>query len=210
MTKVECTKCGDLILTTADTIVDPFVCMSCEQKAKEFEQMCESNGEFATLDLDAITQFYEDMKPKSSLPRTVEVEPEELTDEFATVENTTALISDLENQLTREKRATDRLVDEVEKLQKQVAEERRARGALNEEKARQANTIREYREANERLEPRVEELERENDILRQDHHDRMVQITSLKDQLDQALCIFWSLFEIGDFCIDETEKHNGK
>jgi hypothetical protein len=76
MSRIECSKCGDLIEVTASTVVLPFTCMKCEE--------CEAvPNEFAG-------QVYDDMAPTNT---------ETLTDEFATVENTTALIADLEKQL---------------------------------------------------------------------------------------------------------------
>ncbi len=76
MSRIECSNCGDMIEVTASTVVLPFTCMKCDTP-------CDTPDEFAG-------QVYDDMAPTNR---------ETFTDEFATVENTTALIADLEKQL---------------------------------------------------------------------------------------------------------------
>lgn len=96
-TRLECTKCGDVIEVTATSIVLPFVCMSCEQKTQEFE---------AEVEEAEVKDFYDKMTPDT----TPVAEPaDELSEEFATVENTTLLIEDLEQQLVAVKNDRDEL-----------------------------------------------------------------------------------------------------
>ena len=105
MTNLECTKCGDMVAVTADEVLLPFVCMRCDQTGLErtsFGSLAvgdqEADVDYSfSYDQDAfrdnatVAQFYEDMAPAS--------ENEPLTEEGASVENTTALIADLEAQL---------------------------------------------------------------------------------------------------------------
>lgn len=104
MSVIICDKCGDSVDTTAKSVSLPFECENCQETA----------------------QKYEDMAP-SSLPRTAKgnflsamrsPEAEPLTDEFATVENTTLLIMDLEEQVARaeiQARVYSRLLRERDK-----------------------------------------------------------------------------------------------
>jgi hypothetical protein len=126
MTNIECTKCGDVVEVTADTVVLPFVCMSCEDAIAKFTQ------EFVppapvTDEQAEVAAFYEKMAPESET-----TEPEE---EFATVENTTLLIADLEEQLRQERILSDSL-----KLRIENGEEKNTQLLI--EKNRQADTIR--------------------------------------------------------------------
>lgn len=97
MTKLECRQCGDMIEVTASTVVLPFTCMKCEAAQDEFAG-----------------QVYEDMAPKSSLESMAGTPlpadpngPLDLSGEFATVDNTTTLIADLEEQLAQTKAVLD-------------------------------------------------------------------------------------------------------
>lgn len=85
MSRIECSNCGDMIEVTASTVVLPFTCMKCDTP-------CDTPDEFAG-------QVYDDMAPTNR---------ETFTDEFATVENTTALIADLEKQLADTKALLNR------------------------------------------------------------------------------------------------------
>jgi hypothetical protein len=112
-----------MIEVTADSVVLPFTCMACEAfTANTSEaQACENvvNPEVSRFDrgedtvypfvdepdMDVedvnaatVAKFYEDMKPAGGGAR--QKEPSE---EFSSVENTTALIADLEEQLTAAK-----------------------------------------------------------------------------------------------------------
>jgi hypothetical protein len=95
-TNIECTQCGDAVAVESRTVTLPFVCMQCEAAVEDF---------------DATTQQYEDMAPVSRFDEdTAEIDSayedpsvtdnlSDLSDEFASVENTTLLIEDLEKQI---------------------------------------------------------------------------------------------------------------
>jgi hypothetical protein len=93
--RVECTKCGDLVDTTAATVVSPFICLPCGYGSETADS--NEGGYF--------DQWYDDMAPKSEdYADTPGLEPAfdpELGE--ATVENTTLLIADLEAQLVNER-----------------------------------------------------------------------------------------------------------
>jgi ribonuclease HIII len=114
MTKIECSTCGDMIEVTASTVTLPFICLKCEENMNSFTQAFDADtvksvmtilknpaiqeqlaNEGLEVDQAEVDKFYEAMKPKA-----------ELTDEYASVENTTLLIEDLEKQLADAKRAT--------------------------------------------------------------------------------------------------------
>ena len=105
--RIECSTCGDMIEVTASTVTLPFVCLKCEENMNSFTQAFDADtvksvvtilknpaiqeqlaNRGLEVDQAEVDKFYEAMKPKS-----------ELTDEYASVENTTLLIEDLEKQL---------------------------------------------------------------------------------------------------------------
>jgi predicted nucleic acid-binding Zn-ribbon protein len=109
--KIECSKCGDIVETTAKTVVAPFVCNQCTdvcgpEKCVFGSQSCvdahkrlttPTTGPFATAD---------------------EVRKSESFDscDTATVENTTLLIEDLQQQLQDERATVIALEAENAKL----------------------------------------------------------------------------------------------
>jgi hypothetical protein len=108
-TVIECTECHDLVDITTDSIKLPFVCSSCDLEAKQIEidtlkKVLASDvvrDHLATNGLrvdDEALDFYAKMAPSSvaATAATINAEP---TEEFATVENTTLLIEDLEAQV---------------------------------------------------------------------------------------------------------------
>jgi len=107
MTVIECTKCGDMTVVTAAAVVLPFVCMDCDPTGLErtsFGSLAGGDSPDQEADVDdqyitghqEVSQFYEAMEPASENEACY---PEPLTEEGASVENTTALIADLEAQL---------------------------------------------------------------------------------------------------------------
>jgi hypothetical protein len=90
-----------MVAVTADAVLLPFVCMRCDQTGLERTSFGSLTGG-DSLDQEAdvgdseVSQFYEAMEPASENEACY---PEPLTEEGASVENTTALIADLEAQL---------------------------------------------------------------------------------------------------------------
>lgn len=123
MTNLECTKCGDMVAVTANAVLLPFVCMRCDETGLSTTSFGSLAGGDQEADVDysfsydqdafrdnaTVAQFYEDMAPAS--------ENEPLTEEGASIENTTALIADLEAQLVAVKKDRDELDNEVEAMQ---------------------------------------------------------------------------------------------
>ncbi len=97
MTKIECTKCGELIESTATTFVAPYVCDDCVE-ASEFQNLISPDT-------------HEDKKGEAST----------LCD-TATVEATTLLIADLEKQVELGDDALKVANDLIDDLSRQIAE----------------------------------------------------------------------------------------
>jgi ribosome-binding protein aMBF1 (putative translation factor) len=94
MSNIECSICRTIVAVTADTIALPFVCLACENVNDEINIALEENF---------TEQEYTDMAPAHSVAATASTVnvtgSTEPTEEFATVENTTLLIEDLETQV---------------------------------------------------------------------------------------------------------------
>lgn len=109
MTTLICSTCSDPIEVTATSVVLPFVCLKCEESIKDFEKMLDDSETDKTVE-----EFYDAMTPASESDAGL-LEPGTKTEvaspeDFATVENTTLLIQDLEKQLaTARELAADRL-----------------------------------------------------------------------------------------------------
>ncbi len=98
MTRIECSKCGEIIESTAATFVAPFVCNECllpaetsraiEDAVKRGYQMCLKAHNLGSL------VIRHDLKTVNIEPETLPVIP----CDTASVENTTLLIADLEEQ----------------------------------------------------------------------------------------------------------------
>jgi DNA-directed RNA polymerase subunit M/transcription elongation factor TFIIS len=127
-TVIECSECHDLVDVTADTISLPFVCLSCDNVAKAEEQFTK--------------QEYVDMAPSvKATASTVTAEP---TEEFATVENTTLLIEDLEAQVRDLQEHNGWQVGEIDVLVDRVI-------AKDTQIANQAGTIKNLEHQNDTL-----------------------------------------------------------
>lgn len=111
MSIVTCDKCGDPVEVTADSVKLPFVCSLCEETIQKFHQDADAIREALTENEAEVAEFYEKTKPASA-------ETTEPTEEFATVENTTRLIEDLETQLAVAKERGDDLLDQVAELKR--------------------------------------------------------------------------------------------
>jgi phage FluMu protein Com len=124
MTNIECTKCGDVIAVESRSVVLPFVCMACESAIATFTQEVEAPAPLTDEQVE-VAKFYEAMSPASETP--------ELSEEFATVENTTKLIEDLETQLSVAKQRSDELKLTVENL---VAKNQHQSNIINQQEAK--------------------------------------------------------------------------
>jgi chromosome segregation ATPase len=112
-----------MVAVTANAVLLPFVCMRCDETGLSTTSFGSLAGGDQEADVDysfsydqdafrdnaTVAQFYEDMAPAS--------ENEPLTEEGASIENTTALIADLEAQLVAVKKDRDELDNEVEAMQ---------------------------------------------------------------------------------------------
>lgn len=166
MTRIECTECHDLIDTTANTVVLPFICGECQKApellaamapAKEYSISDSSTGHVSKdWRLSNSDKLYEYLFNKvsdfdlravfsrltSTIP-TLSLDKQPDACDSATIENTTLLIEDQANQLAL---------------------------ALNEVDAlRQVNQYLEAREAelvtqNDRLRENIENLTHERDV----------------------------------------------
>ena len=76
-TRIECTKCNDVVDLEASSITLPFICESCET-----------------------IEFQEAIKPAVPAPANVGQQDHGLDESSATIENTTLLIEDLEKQVS--------------------------------------------------------------------------------------------------------------
>ena len=101
-TNIECSKCGDTVAVESRSVTLPFTCVACEAAIEKFTQEVEAPAQRLTEEQIEVAQFYEKMAPAS------QPEPE-LTEEFASVENTTLLIADLEKQIETRTRDLERL-----------------------------------------------------------------------------------------------------
>jgi DNA-directed RNA polymerase subunit M/transcription elongation factor TFIIS len=86
MTRIECSNCNEVVEVTADILSLPFVCQDCAQEAV----------------------FQEAMKPASS-----QTPAPESNHDGATVENTTLLIADLEEQVRQRDQKIKELAERV-------------------------------------------------------------------------------------------------
>lgn len=87
-TNIECTNCHDVVELTADSIMLPFICDGCENDAEQYEKMA-----------PAVT-----IKSYDEFPNLI-TEPLVEPSHDATVENTTLLIADLEQQVAMSDKA---------------------------------------------------------------------------------------------------------
>jgi phage terminase large subunit GpA-like protein len=128
-TVIECTECHDLVDMAADSVSLPFVCLSCDNVAKAEEQFTQ--------------QEYVDMAP-SSVKATASTVTAEPTEEFATVENTTLLIEDLEAQVRDLQERNKWQVGQIDVLVDRVI-------AKDTQIANQAGTIKNLEQRNDEL-----------------------------------------------------------
>jgi hypothetical protein len=156
-TVIECTECHDLVDITTDSIKLPFVCSSCDLEAKQIEidtlkKVLASDvvrDHLATNGLradDEALDFYAKMAPSSvaATAATINEGPTEPTEEFATVENTTLLIEDLEAQVRDLQERNGWQVGEIDVLVDRVI-------AKDTQIANQAGTIKNLEHQNDTL-----------------------------------------------------------
>jgi hypothetical protein len=134
-TVIECTECHDLVDIAADSVSLPFVCPSCDNVAKAEEQFTK--------------QKYVDMAP-SSVKATASTVTEP-TEEFATVENTTLLIEDLESQVRDLQERNVQQANDIDLLNVCIDVEENRVVARDTQIANQAGTIKNREQQNDEL-----------------------------------------------------------
>ncbi len=113
--RVECSKCGEIVETTARTFPWPYVCGECET-AKKFQQGLASNVNAAVNKVMSGALWDTNGKAK-------EGGFDAPSHDSATVENTTLLIEDLEAQVAASAKALDTANDLINDLTKQSKKE---------------------------------------------------------------------------------------
>lgn len=102
-TSIECTNCKEVVEVTGNTVTLPFVCEDCE----------------------AAAEFQETIVPSATVKITGWETPPALDEEDATVENTTLLIADLEEQVAqlteREQKANALIADMSRQLEEDAS-----------------------------------------------------------------------------------------
>lgn len=133
-TNIECSKCGDTVAVESRSVTLPFTCVACEAAIEKFTQEVEAPAQRLTEEQIEVAQFYKKMAPAS------QPEPE-LTEEFASVENTTLLIADLEKQIETRTRDLERLSGQYADLLAHVRAGKESVQDFNHQIENQAKTI---------------------------------------------------------------------
>jgi hypothetical protein len=122
-TTIECTQCGDAVAVESRSVTLPFVCMQCEAAVEDFDATTQLYEDMAPATTQSFPQEAIDRAtvtqevPEMTVYPVVEMEidsayedpsvTDNLSEEFASVENTTLLIEDLEQQLVEAKHDLD-------------------------------------------------------------------------------------------------------
>lgn len=198
--RIECSKCGDLIDTTAKTVVAPFICGECNCDCETCKPT-PTTGPFDIQKLISNPSVVEALRGQGLEVDTDAVEGVLGACETATVENTTLLIEDLQQQLqderatvlalkeelTQTKEIYEHVNDELVIARQNFLEASKQVITLDDRNLRQHLSIAMYQEQEENLIRQIENLKTIGHNAGRQANELYAQNQTLKDEVSKLL-----------------------